>query len=102
VDRKKDIIKTSGFLVFPAEVEEVLNLCPGIAEAAVIGVPDTERGEIIKALAVPRAGSGLDVAAIERHGVIHLSKQKRPKQIGLIAFFSGRFFTVWAAYTLGF
>src|SRR5262249_10181822 len=44
VDRKKDIIKTSGFLVFPAEVEEVLRRFPDVADAAVIGVPDAERG----------------------------------------------------------
>src|SRR5262249_23065871 len=53
VDRKKDIIKTSGFLVFPAEVEEVLSRFPGVGEAAVIGVPDAEKGEIVKALVVP-------------------------------------------------
>src|SRR6202011_2460910 len=39
VDRKKDIIKTSGFLVFPAEVEEVLTAFPEVAEAAVVGEP---------------------------------------------------------------
>src|SRR5262249_51413691 len=84
VDRKKDIIKTSGFLVFPAEVEEVLNQCPGVAEAAVIGVPDPEKGEIIKAIVVPKAGSGLDAAAVERHCQEHLGKQKRPRQIEIV------------------
>src|SRR5205807_10392219 len=49
VDRKKDIIKTSGFLVFPAEVEEVLLNFPGVAEAAVVGRPDPERGEVVTA-----------------------------------------------------
>src|SRR5947208_14758272 len=49
VDRKRDIIKTSGFLVFPAEVEEVLRNHPDVAEAAVVGVPDLERGELVKA-----------------------------------------------------
>jgi len=83
VDRKKDIIKTSGFLVFPAEVEEVLNRFPGVAEAAVIGAADPERGEIVKALVVPRNGS-LDLAALERHCAEHLSKHKRPKQIEVV------------------
>src|SRR5205085_4487898 len=77
VDRKKDIIKTSGFLVFPAEVEEVLMTFPGVAEAAVIGVPDRERGEIVKAVVVPRAGGRLSVAALEAHCQQHLGKQKR-------------------------
>ncbi len=84
VDRKKDIIKTSGFLVFPAEVEEVLAGCPGVAEAAVIGVPDSERGEVIKALVVQRPGAGLNVAALESHCAQHLGKQKRPRLIEIV------------------
>jgi long-chain acyl-CoA synthetase len=85
VDRKKDIIKTSGFLVFPAEVEEVLSTFPGVAEAAVIGVPDAERGEIIKALVVPRPGNILDITALESHCQQHLGKQKRPKNIEIVS-----------------
>jgi long-chain acyl-CoA synthetase len=84
VDRKKDIIKTSGFLVFPAEVEEILNSCPGVAETAVIGVPDLERGEIIKALVVARPGANLDVKTLEHHCVQHLGKQKRPRMIEIV------------------
>jgi long-chain acyl-CoA synthetase len=84
VDRKKDIIKTSGFLVFPAEVEEVIRNFPEVAEAAVIGVPDAERGEIIKAIVVPRQENGLDLAALERHCQQHLGKQKRPRQIEIV------------------
>jgi long-chain acyl-CoA synthetase len=85
VDRKKDIIKTSGFLVFPAEVEEVLSAFPGVAEAAVIGVPDAERGEIIKALVVPRQGNELDLAALESHCQKYLGKQKRPRHIEVVS-----------------
>src|SRR5207248_9128477 len=70
VDRKKDIIKTSGFLVFPAEVEEVLSRFPGVAEAAVFGVPDEEKGELIKAMVVPRGV--LDVAALQAYCREHL------------------------------
>jgi long-chain acyl-CoA synthetase len=85
VDRKKDIIKTSGFLVFPAEVEEVLRRCPGVAEAAVIGVADAQRGEVVKAMVVPRPGSGLQAAAVEQHCQEHLGKQKRPRLIEIVA-----------------
>ena len=85
VDRKRDIIKTSGFLVFPAEVEEVIRAFPGVAEAAVIGVPDAERGELVKALVVPRDGVKLDVAALEAHCRLHLGKHKRPRQIEVVA-----------------
>jgi long-chain acyl-CoA synthetase len=81
VDRKKDIIKTSGFLVFPAEVEEVLLTFPGIAEAAVVGQPDSDRGETVKALIVPRMGTSLDLSALEEHCKLHLGKHKRPKSV---------------------
>jgi long-chain acyl-CoA synthetase len=84
VDRKKDIIKTSGFLVFPAEVEEVIARHPDVAEAAVVGVPDDGRGELIRALVVPR-NSHLDVAALERHCHEHLGKHKRPRQIEVVS-----------------
>lgn len=83
VDRKKDIIKTSGFLVFPAEVEEVIARFPEVAEAAVIGVPDNEKGEVVKAMVVPRNGH-VDVASLERYIAEHLSKHKRPRQIEVV------------------
>jgi long-chain acyl-CoA synthetase len=79
VDRKRDIIKTSGFLVFPAEVEEVLRGHPDVAEAAVVGVPDPERGEIVKALLVARSGCDVNVGALEDYCKLHLSKHKRPR-----------------------
>jgi long-chain acyl-CoA synthetase len=79
VDRKRDIIKTSGFLVFPAEVEEVLRGHDDIADAAVIGVPDRDRGEVVKALVVPRAGRQVDVNSLEEHCQLHLGKHKRPR-----------------------
>jgi long-chain acyl-CoA synthetase len=83
VDRKKDIIKTSGFLVFPAEIEEVIATFPGVAEAAVVGVPDAEKGEIIKALVVPRGT--LDIAALQGHCRQHLGKHKQPRHIEVVS-----------------
>jgi len=83
VDRKKDIIKTSGFLVYPAEVEEVLAAFPGVAEAVVVGEPDAERGEVIRALVVSRNGP-VDVAALAQHCERHLSKHKRPRRIEVV------------------
>jgi long-chain acyl-CoA synthetase len=84
VDRKKDIIKTSGFLVIPAEVEEVLRAFPGVAEAAVIGVPDADRGEVVKAMIVRRDGIALDLEALNHHCTEHLSKHKRPRRIEIV------------------
>jgi long-chain acyl-CoA synthetase len=56
VDRKKDLIKTSGFQVWPREVEETLASHPAIAEVGVAGVPDATKGETVKAWVVLRAG----------------------------------------------
>jgi long-chain acyl-CoA synthetase len=84
VDRKKDIIKTSGFLVYPAEVEETLRRFPGIAEAAVIGVPDQERGELVKAIVVPSNGK-LDLARLDSYCKEHLGKQKRPREFQIVS-----------------
>jgi long-chain acyl-CoA synthetase len=55
VDRKKDLIKTSGFQVWPREIEEVLATHPAIAEVGVAGVPDEAKGEMVKAWVVLRA-----------------------------------------------
>jgi long-chain acyl-CoA synthetase len=84
VDRKKDIIKTSGFLVFPAEVEEALASFPDVAEAAVVAEADAERGEIVKALVVARPGHSLSIGALERYCEQHLSKHKRPRKIEVV------------------
>ena len=56
VDRKKDMIIAGGYNIYPREVEEVLFECPAIKEAAVIGVPDTYRGETVKAFVVLKDG----------------------------------------------
>ena len=55
-DRKKDLIKTSGYQVWPREVEEVLTKHPSVAEVGVAGVPDSLRGEAVKAWVVLRTG----------------------------------------------
>ena len=56
VDRKKDMLKTSGFQVWPREIEEVLAAHPAVQEASVAGVPDAAKGEVPKAWVVLRAG----------------------------------------------
>ncbi len=56
VDRKKDLIKTCGFQVWPREIEEVISTHPAVFEVGVVGVPDTMRGETVKAWMVLRPG----------------------------------------------
>lgn len=56
VDRKKDMIITGGFNVYPKEVEDVLTSHPDVAQAAVFGVPDAKWGEAVKAAIVPWPG----------------------------------------------
>ena len=56
VDRKKDLIKTCGFQVWPREIEEIVSTHPAVAEVGVIGLPDKMRGEVVKAFVVLRAG----------------------------------------------
>jgi len=57
VDRKKDMINVSGFKVWPREVEDILFEHPAVKEAAVVGVPDSESGEAVKAFIVLKAGN---------------------------------------------
>jgi len=64
VGRKDDIIKTRGEKVSPREVEDVLHAMPGVAEAAVIGVPDEVMGEAIKAVIRPQAGVRLTAGQV--------------------------------------
>ena len=54
VDRKKDMIVSGGFNVFPVEVEDVISMHPAVAAVGVIGVPDEKWGEAVKAVVVPR------------------------------------------------
>jgi fatty-acyl-CoA synthase len=65
VDRKKDMIVTGGFNVFPREVEDVLAGHPAVAQVAVIGVPDERWGELVQAVVVLRPGFAGDEALVE-------------------------------------
>ncbi|HKU95872.1 MAG TPA: AMP-binding protein [Vineibacter sp.] len=59
VDRRKDMIVTGGFNIYPREIEDVLTAHPAVAAAAVIGVPDGKWGEAVKAVVVKRQDAGV-------------------------------------------
>lgn len=79
VGRKKDLIITSGYNVYPCEVEEALRQCESVDDVAVIGVPDPQRGEIVKAVVVLKTGCVWDEDALRDHCRRSLSKHKRPR-----------------------
>lgn len=79
VDRKKDMIVSGGFNVFPREVEDVISTHPALAAVAVIGVPSDTWGEAVKAVVVLREGATLDADELmalvkERKGSHHAPK----------------------------
>nr|WP_305854613.1 long-chain-fatty-acid--CoA ligase [Roseateles sp. XES5] len=78
VDRKKDMILVSGFNVYPNEVEQVVNLHPGVLECAAVGVPDARSGEAVK-LYVVKKDPALDEAQVRAFCEANLTGYKRPK-----------------------
>jgi fatty-acyl-CoA synthase len=82
--RVREMIKTGGESVYPAEVERCLLEHPAIAEAAVFGVPDARWGEAVVAAVVPRAGAALDEAAVVTHVRDRLAGYKKPQHVLLL------------------
>jgi fatty-acyl-CoA synthase len=78
VDRLKDMYVSGGENVYPAEVEAVLAASPGVADAAVLAIPDPRWGESGLALVVPRAGTPFDPGALAAYCAGRLAKYKCP------------------------
>jgi len=81
VDRKKELIIVSGYNVYPREVEDVLYTHPAVLEAAAIGVPDPERGEVVKAFVVLRPGAAATPDELRTHCTASLARFKIPAEI---------------------
>lgn len=81
VDRYKDMFISGGENVYPAEVENALYQLDGIAETAVIGIPDDRWGEVGRAFVVTRPGANLDEEAITSHCRDQLAGFKVPKSV---------------------
>jgi len=78
VDRKKDLIKTSGYQVWPREIEEVISAHPAVAEVGVAGLPDSMRGETVKAWIVLRPGMKATRSDMKLYCREHLAQYKVP------------------------
>lgn len=79
-DRSKDLVISGGSNIYPREVEEVLLAAPGVAEAACVGAPDAEWGEVVVAFVVPQPGAMLDAAALDAFCLARIARFKRPKR----------------------
>jgi len=80
-DRLKDMYICGGFNVYPAEIEQVLARLDGVADSAVIGVPDERLGEVGKAFVVRRADRHLDEETVIAHARRHLANFKTPRSV---------------------
>jgi HIP---CoA ligase len=80
-DRLKDMYICGGFNVYPAEVEQVLARLDGVAESAVIGVPDERLGEVGKAFVVIKSGATLDEETVIAYTRQHLANFKAPRSV---------------------
>ena len=83
-DRKKDMIISGGENIYSREVEEALMLHPAVEEVAVIGVPDQEWGESVKACVVLRAGRSADFGELVEHCRARLAGYKKPRTIDFL------------------
>jgi fatty-acyl-CoA synthase len=83
-DRKKDVIITGGENVSSIEVEDCLYSLEGVAECAVIGVPDQKWGETIKAIVMLAPGSSLDEAAVIAHCKQRIAGYKAPTSVDFV------------------
>jgi long-chain acyl-CoA synthetase len=81
---KKRMIITSGFNVYPKEVEDVLNLHPAVKSARVIAKKDLMRGEIVKAEIVKNDGALIDEKEILKYCRIYLSPYKVPREVEFV------------------
>ena len=84
IGRFKEMIKVSGYSVFPEEVETILVKHPAVAQAAVIAQPDAEKGEVVKAFIVRKAGAVLEADALMVWARENMASYKVPRSVRFI------------------
>ena len=80
IDRRKDVIVVSGFKVYPAEIEDVVMLLPGVKEAGAVGMPDARSGEAVR-LYLVKKDPALTAEAVLAHCRANLTAYKVPKAV---------------------
>ncbi|TAH39567.1 MAG: long-chain fatty acid--CoA ligase [Planctomycetota bacterium] len=81
VGRKKDMIKASGFMIFPDEIDAILMGHPKVLEACTIGIPDQKRGETVKSFLVLKPGQTASADEIQAYCKEYLAPYKVPRMI---------------------
>lgn len=81
VDRKKDLIISGGYNIYPHEIEEVLNRHPKISESCAVGIPDWKKGEKVKVFVVPKEGETVTEAELMEYCRTRLAAYKLPAAI---------------------
>ena len=81
IGRAGDLIRTGGEAVAPAEVEAVLSRCPGVAEVAIVGVPDPVWGEVVTAYVVAQAGTVISLETLRAFAESSLAPHKLPRRL---------------------
>jgi acyl-CoA synthetase (AMP-forming)/AMP-acid ligase II len=84
VGRAKDMIRTGGEWVSPVEVDRVLLSHGAVSDAAVVGIPDNDWGEVIAAFVVLRDGRTIDLDELRQHCDRHLARFKHPRQLHIV------------------
>lgn len=85
IGRKKEILRTGGESVSPAEVEAVLRLVPGLEDVALVGLPDPHWGDLLCAAVVPKPGVEISLAALQAFCEGKLAGFKKPRRIARMA-----------------
>ena len=83
-DRIKDMFIVGGFNAYPAEIEAALMEAPGVAQVAVVGIPDDRLGEVGVAYVIPRRGATLDPASLMEFARARLANYKVPRRVELV------------------
>jgi len=84
VDRKKDMILTAGYNIYPAEIERIIVGHPAVAMVGVGAKPDAQKGEIAKAYVVLKPGASVEPSTIIDHCRQHLAAYKVPREVQIV------------------